>query len=271
MENKIIDLSTNNSKTRNIYNIEKQQVDMGTGQVFAKENISVKQFIKQDDFIQFFVENLAFLTNLESSEKATLFGVLAKMDYGNIISINASTRKNLMGRTGLSKATISRGISGLIDKKILLFINTEDLKDKYKVFDDHSYLVNPNVVGKGSFKELKRLRQMVVTDFNFDKQEVTREIIRETEFEGFNNIKENLSNYEIKAVEQKNDEETKSKNTTVIIDKIQNNELSLFAEEDKKLGAFWLAGGSVSGVYGEKTAKEMKRELLDEEYMKEEK
>ncbi len=61
METNIKNLSKN-ELSRNIMSIEKSQVDMNTGEVVSKENVLIKRFIKQDDFIQFFVENIAFMT-----------------------------------------------------------------------------------------------------------------------------------------------------------------------------------------------------------------
>ncbi|PHJ03389.1 hypothetical protein IW21_08940 [Campylobacter fetus subsp. venerealis] len=260
-----------NELSRNIMSIEKSQVDMNTGEVVSKENVLIKRFIKQDDFIQFFVENIAFVnTQLDSSEKSVLFAVIAKMDYGNIITINASTRKTLIGRTGLSKATISRGINGLIDKKVLLFLDTEELKKKYMVYDDSSYLVNPNIVGKGSFRELKRLRQMVVTDFDFDKMEAKQEVIRETAYEDFETIKQNKDNYQVKSLQHNVSEDKKIQNFDIIIEKKDiNAQLPLFDENQKEQNARLFVekfGGMFSGAFHPtKSAKEMKRELLDQD------
>ncbi|WP_162165543.1 hypothetical protein [Campylobacter fetus] len=270
METNIKNLSEN-KLSRNVMSIEKSQVDMNTGEIVSKENVSIKRFVKQDDFIQFFVENIAFVnTQLDSSEKSVLFAVIAKMDYGNIITINASTRKTLIGRTGLSKATISRGINGLIDKKVLLFLNTKELKEKYQIYDDSSYLVNPNIVGKGSFRELKRLRQMVVTDFNFDKMEAKQEVIRETAYEDFEAIQQNKDDYQVKSLKHKISEDKKIQDVDIVIEKKDNNEqLNLFDENQQEQKARLFVekyGGMFGGVFhSTKSAKEMKRELLDQD------
>lgn len=291
----IVDLSDNKTK-KNLLNLRKEKIDYVTGEIIENENLKVQKFEKQDDFIQFFVENLDFVNaELDHSEKSVLFGVITKMDYGNIIAINSSIRKTIMGRTSLSKSTISRGINGLIDKTVLLPINTDELKTKYKVYDNCSYLVNPNIVGKGSFRELKRLRRMVITDFDFKNFSATKEIISETEYLGFDEIKNNQEQYQVKEIKQEHNETTKMKNAEIVIEEknnsindqsnlfdkkeesntnnkvlISNNKQpTLFDNEENNkevLGDFWSMCGVLTGAYHPtKSAKELKREKLDQD------
>ncbi|WP_144600708.1 hypothetical protein [Campylobacter coli] len=291
----IVDLSEDKTK-KNLLNLRKEKIDYVTGEIIESENLKVQKFEKQDDFIQFFVENLDFVnTELDPSEKSVLFGVITKMDYGNIIAINSSIRKTIMGRTSLSKSTISRGINGLIDKKVLLPIDTDELKTKYKVYDNCSYLVNPNIVGKGSFRELKRLRRMVITDFDFKNFSATKEIISETEYLGFDEIKNNQEQYQVKEINQEHDETKKMKNTEIVIEEKNNpinNQSNLFnkkeessinnkalisndtqpslfdenqKEREARLFVEQYAGILTGGFDPTKSAKELKREKLDKD------
>lgn len=49
--------------------------------------------------------------------------------------------------------------------------------------------MNPQIIGKGSFKDLKKLRQTVVKTFDFDNLEFKQEISVESEYEGFEQVK----------------------------------------------------------------------------------
>lgn len=285
--NNIVDLSENKTK-KSLLNLKKEKIDCVTGEIIESENFKVQKFEKQDDFIQFFVENLDFVnTELDPSEKSVLFGVITKMDYGNIIAINSNIRKTIMGRTSLSKSTISRGINGLINKRVLLPIDTDELKTKYKVYDNYSYLVNPNIVGKGSFRELKRLRRMVITDFDFKNFSATKEILTEAEYLGFDKIKNNQEQYQVKEINKEYNEITNEKNMEVVIEeknnnadntanlnllnqnKINDNEPSLFDENahTNQVKSFIeeFAGIFTGAYHPTKSAKELKREKLDKD------
>ncbi|XTO84312.1 hypothetical protein RZU89_10270 (plasmid) [Campylobacter coli] len=48
------------------------------------------------------------------------------------------------------------------EKKIVLKLDTDDLKKAYDVFAKNAFLINPNVIGKGSFRDLRNLRQTIV-------------------------------------------------------------------------------------------------------------
>lgn len=128
----------------------------------------------------------------------------------------------------------------------MLPIDTDELKTKYKVYDNYSFLVNPNIIGKESFRELKRLRRMVITDFDFKNFRATKEIISETEYLGFDAIKNNQEHDETKKVKNTEFiiEENNNANNTANLNflsqnKINNNESSLFDSEEN-LGDFWI-------------------------------
>ncbi|MBZ7980329.1 hypothetical protein AVBRAN12640_07930 [Campylobacter sp. RM12640] len=193
--------------SKNLLSIEKTNLDTN-GNVLNKEEIVVKHFVKRDEFIQFFVENINFInTELSNIERQILFATITRMNYGNVVTIYSGLRKEFMALTGLSKASVSRAIQGLIEKKVLLPLNTPELQEKYMVFNQDSFLVNPNIVGKGSFRELKRLRQMVITDFDFEKLEVKQEIIKETYYCDYQELI-NKNEYKVDSIVKSNDNNT---------------------------------------------------------------
>lgn len=193
--------------SKNLLSIEKTNLDID-GNVLNKEEIVVKHFVKRDEFIQFFVENINFInTELSNIERQILFATITRMNYGNVVTIYSGLRKEFMALTKLSKASISRAIQGLIEKKVLLPLNTPELQEKYMVFNQDSFLVNPNVVGKGSFRELKRLRQMVITDFDFEKLEVKQEVIKETYYCDVEELV-NKNEYKIDSIVKSNNNNT---------------------------------------------------------------
>lgn len=137
---------------------------------------SVKKFSKRDELIKALVDDIVLDgARLDPSQKSVLFILINKMDYNNIISIDTLLGKNIIGRTGLSKASVSRSINGLIAKEIILPLNTKELKERYNIFDDVSYILNPKIIGSGSFRDIKSLSQTLVMSFDFNKFEMRQE------------------------------------------------------------------------------------------------
>ena len=253
-----------------VYGIEKTSLDYATGEIKEKNNMIVTQMKKKDDFLKLFVLNLEFIaTELEGSEKTVLFLLISSMNFKNIVNINPDLRAEIAHKSKLHRNTISKAISSLEEKNIIYKLDSEELREKYDVYSKNSYLVNPDLIGKGSFRDLKNLRQTVVTDFDFETLEMKKQIIRETKYDDYDEISKNKQDYEIKAVAQVSVQEN-IKDTNILIGKkdIKNNkELSLFQEEDKELGSFWLSAGSLSGIFDKtKSAKDIKRNLLNEDY-----
>lgn len=253
-----------------VYGYEKTSLDYLTGEIKAKDNMIVTQMKKKDDFLKLFVLNLEFIaTELENSEKTVLFLIISNMNFKNIVNIGPDLRAEIVHKSKMHRNTISKAINSLEEKNIIYKLDTEELRERYDVYAKNSYIVNPDLIGKGNFRDLRNLRQTVVTDFDFETLEMKKQVIRETKYDDYDEVIKNKADYEIKAVEHKTNQEENIKDTNILIGKkdTHKKEISLFEEDDKELGAFWLAGGSLSGaIDSSKSAKELKREMLDEEY-----
>jgi hypothetical protein len=240
-----------------LYGFEKTSLDY-TGEIKEKNNITVTQTKRKDDFLKLFVFNLDFIsTNLENSEKTVLFLIISNMNFKNIVNINSDLRAEIVHKSKIHRNTISKAISSLVEKNIIYKLDSDELREKYDVYAKNSYLVNPDLIGEGSFRDLKNLKQTVITNFDFETLQMKKQITRETKYNDYNEFIEHKQNYEVKEVSHNINHKNNIKNTNILIGK----------KEDEELGAFWLAGGSFSGIYDKsKSAKELKRELLDEEY-----
>ena len=201
------------------------------GSVENVEKFVIARETTKEDFIKIFVENIYYLVKLDNNEKLLFFIILSKMDYKNIIFFDKSLRKGIIDTGLMSKSGMYRAFKGLLSKKVLYEIeNKESLKEIMMISSDEAYIVNPNLVGKGSFRDLKRLRHTVITDYDFEKLEIRQKLIQEEKHDGFDEIAENLEAHEIKQIQKKEDE------TKIIIgkkDKIDSvlKEPSLFNEE----------------------------------------
>ncbi|MGP1451111.1 MAG: hypothetical protein ACTTJS_08355 [Wolinella sp.] len=61
-------------------------------------------------------------------------------------------------------------------------------------------IANPQLIGRGSFKEPSRLRHTIVTSFDFDNLEVSKKTTVETFEDGFNEVAKNPDEYEIRSL-----------------------------------------------------------------------
>ncbi|ELW9007476.1 hypothetical protein SIN57_001152 [Campylobacter upsaliensis] len=157
---------------------------------------------------------------LEGFEFKTLFFVLKKIDYQNSLIIDSTFRKNLSILFGnKSPSVIARAIKGLIEKQILIEINTPELRERFQSFVGNAYYVNPNIIGKGSFRDIKKLRQTTIVDYDFEQNQVKKRVNVDTEYKEAQDVLENSADYQIDNVELIENEKDKIKGTNLIISK----------------------------------------------------
>ncbi|HDZ5106159.1 TPA: hypothetical protein RTH20_001650, partial [Campylobacter jejuni] len=148
----------------------------------------------------------------------------------------------------LGKSSVYRAIKELEDKNVIFKI-TKEQQEEYDIISPNSYIMNPQIIGKSSFKDLKKLRQTTIKEFDFEKLEMTQKVEVEIEYEGLDKVKKNPENYYIEDIKQ-----ISSPNT---IENQKEQKARLFVEK---------FGGMFSGAYHPtKSAKELKREKLDKD------
>lgn len=209
---------------------EKQYINHLTGEVLSSESYSI-QVKTQDEFVKLFVENIDYLgKKLDGFEFKTLFFILKKMDYQNSLVIDSTFKKNLsVCFNNKSPSAISRAISGLIEKKVLLKIDTMELKQKFQAFVGDTYYVHPNIIGKGSFRDIKKLRQTIVTDFDFENNKVTKSSSIDTAYKDGQDLLDNTQKYEIDNVEIINNTNTNEKIANILVsekEEDKNNDIN---------------------------------------------
>ena len=231
---KELNLKDENKKT--LISKEKQYIDHTTGEILSSESYSI-QVKTKDEFVKLFVENIDYLgKKLDGFEFKTLFFILQKMDYQNSLVIDSTFKKNLsICFDNKSPSVISRAITGLINKNILLKIDTMDLKEKFRSYIGNSYYVNPNIIGKGSFRDIKKLRQTIITDFDFENNKITKSSSIDTTYEDGQDLIDNTQNYK---VDEKNNKQT----ANIIVSKTEKDKENIIGyNEDSNNIAYELA------------------------------
>lgn len=273
-EIKIKDLNeaNKNNKQQVVYRKDNVSTDYITGEIIERNRVIVKKVQTRESFIKLFTENINYIINLGTQEKILFFTLLSSVDYKNVVRFDKSMKQNIVLDKVLSRAGMYRALNGLIEKKVIFKIDREFVKSYVGVGSDDCYLFNPNLVGRGSWNDLKSLRHTITTEWDFENLEVRENLEVMEEYEIFDKIKNNQEQYQVKEINKEHNEITRIKNTEIVIEEKNNpsnNQPSLFDENQKEQEARLFIekyAGILTGAYDStKSAKEMKRELLDKD------
>ncbi|EDB2063371.1 hypothetical protein U7171_001747 [Campylobacter coli] len=272
----IVDLE--NKPVTRLYSKVEEKVDNITGEVTTIVSSFLQKEKTKDDFIKLFVENINYLTdNLSNSALRVVLMMFKNLNYQNIFHYNSDFVSYFTNKKILGKSSVYRAIKELEDKNVIFKI-TKEQQEEYDIISPNSYIMNPQIIGKGSFKDLKKLRQTTIKEFDFEKLEMIQKVEVESEYEGLDEVKENPENYYIEDIKQIaypntienqiiiSKKEAEVDNQTLIANDTQP---ALFDENQKEQKARLFIekfGGMFSGAYHPtKSAKELKREKLDQD------
>ncbi|EAJ3936337.1 hypothetical protein D1J89_05635 [Campylobacter jejuni] len=271
----IVDLE--NKPVTRLYSKVEEKVDNITGEVTTIVSSFLQKEKTKDDFIKLFVENINYLTdNLSNSALRVVLMMFKNLNYQNIFHYNSDFVSYFTNKKILGKSSVYRAIKELEDKNVIFKI-TKEQQEEYDIISPNSYIMNPQIIGKGSFKDLKKLRQTTIKEFDFEKLEMIQKVEVESEYEGLDEVKENPENYYIEDIKQIaypntienqiiiSKKEAEADNQTLIANDTQP---SLFDNEEnnKEMCDFWSMCDVLTGAYHPtKSAKELKREKLDQD------
>ena len=148
--------------------------DFKTGEVISQEQTIYKKVPIRDDFIMVVLENLAPLVGgLSNPALKTFLFLLKSVNFQNIFHYSTDFVNSLVDNKILSRNQVYRAISELIDKQVLLPTNMEIINelglDRITSLGKKKYLVNPALIGKVGFNELRKLKQTVEKYFDFSE------------------------------------------------------------------------------------------------------
>ncbi|MCR6571804.1 replication/maintenance protein RepL [Campylobacter insulaenigrae] len=272
----IVDLE--NKPVTRLYSKVEEKVDNITGEVTTIVSSFLQKEKTKDDFIKLFVENINYLAdNLSNSALRVVLMMFKNLNYQNIFHYNSDFVSYFTNKKILGKSSVYRAIKELEDKNVIFKI-TKEQQEEYDIISPNSYIMNPQIIGKGSFKDLKKLRQTTIKEFDFEKLEMIQKVEVESEYEGLEEVKENPENYHIEDIKQISSpnaienqiiiskREAESDNQALISNDTQP---SLSDENQKEQEAKLFVekyAGILTGAYHPtKSAKELKREKLDKD------
>lgn len=198
-----------------------------------------KKFDNQPQFIQFYVENLDFvMSNFNQTEMKVLGKCIKEMGINNIIRLSAEFRKGLEMSCKISKPTVIRSLNALINKKVLIELEPSKMSQEDLNFydidknDKKLFLISPDIFGKASLRDMVRMREKVVKEFDFEQMEFVKRVDNEREYVGFDDIIKNPHKHTIKNITSSNNL-SGGQNVEILLE--ENQQPNLFAENAPKL------------------------------------
>lgn len=228
MDNNIVNLE-NNKKQQTVYTKEKNFLDSKTGEILTQETTFVKKETRKDHFIKMFVENIIFWIRLDNKEKNILLCAILNMNWFNIFRIDPIFRKMAVEHCEINRNLVSKAINSLIKKNVFIKIDEKNFNEIYSkadikmIFTNKEYIINPQIVGKGSFRDLKKMRQTVITDYDFDTLEMKSQVIQEAKYDGFDEIINSPEKFQVKEARQEIDKSGKFLKNELVISELEDN------------------------------------------------
>lgn len=206
-----------------VYSKTTQVLDGQTGEAVETVGTKVYKIQSRVEFLQLYTENLNILYRLEGQDAKVLLFIFQNMTFMNTVALNSTLRKNIALGLGISQPTVGRALSRLIDKNILKPITSQELRDEYKAYTDDIYFINPNIVGKGPFKELEKLRWTMTKEYDLTKMEGKTTVNIEHAYGDYDEVSKNLDKHKVIDVET-NQIDNNTRETNIIIANKENND-----------------------------------------------
>lgn len=150
---------------------EEHIVSQETGEVITSKTVYKTQ--TEPEYIKLYIDCLFAVKGVRKGINPIFLAFLPYMSYadingqggGQIIFVNKAMKDIIAKKLGLGIDSINKALSELTKAGI------------FKRLTVGTYQVNPNIVGKGEWKDIKNIR----ATFDFAKKEVVAEIVKEEE------------------------------------------------------------------------------------------
>lgn len=149
------------------YESIERNIDTETGEVKELKTIQTVKVDKEPDFIKLYLNTVCVFKGLSQSATPVLFEFCKYMTYANnadgqIIMINSYIKEKISEELNLSVKRINQVLTSIIKSGIF-----KRIENKRGI-----YIVNPYIIGKGEWKDIKELR----ANFNFNTGDIELDI-----------------------------------------------------------------------------------------------
>lgn len=128
---------------------ETRVVDNETGEILKEIESSDINIGSEPDFIKVYLEDLSYLANLPKSSGSVLFSIAKRMGYDNKVVLVKPIKTEIAKENEITLNSLDNIITRLKRSEILLSV------------DRSVYTINPYYIGKGYWKDIKKLRMEI--------------------------------------------------------------------------------------------------------------
>lgn len=143
-----------------------QALDYETGELISKNTIQEFMVSQEPPFIKLYIDSLLMFQNLSTSLTPVLIAFAHHMTWANtendyfkhVVRTDSMVREDVARRCGVTDDRVKQVIKELVRNEVFIPIENKEGKRKRGI-----YFVNPWVLGKGDWQDIKKLR----TSFEF--------------------------------------------------------------------------------------------------------
>ena len=141
-----------NKRTKGIQ-VQTSAIDLTTGEILANvSNFTTIKTEKEPDFVKLYLSDIVRLNELPKSYNGILHELLKCMTYENKIFLNRYMREQVAKKLNTTQGYVYKSIGKLINLGLFLRLGS------------NTYLVNPDVFGKGTWSDVRKIRMTITYD-----------------------------------------------------------------------------------------------------------
>jgi hypothetical protein len=144
---------TEGKKILHLQTIEQQKTD-SDGVMTTEFQTNVSSFEKEPAYVKVYMEDIGRLNGLTPNEQKLINELVFNMGYNNIVPSYKPVKQEIARRLQCSLEAINKSVQGLYTKGVLI--------RKARGF----YIMDPNLFGRGSWQDIKKIRMTI--DYNED-------------------------------------------------------------------------------------------------------
>lgn len=121
----------------------------GSGEILSNVSTEISQFEKEPPYVKLYLQDIGRLNGLNNSEQKVLNELVFNMGYNNIVPSYKPVKQLIANKIGMQYNTLDKSIKELYNKGILI--------RKARGL----YIMDPNLFGRGTWNEVKKIRMVI--------------------------------------------------------------------------------------------------------------
>lgn len=139
----------NKEGKKQVFVQEVTQIETINGEVISTSSQNISVFEKEPPYVKLYLEDIGRLNNLNSSEQKVINELVFNMGFNNVVPSYKPVKELIAKRLGMQYNTLDKAIKEL-NRKGILIRQARGL-----------YIMDPNIFGRGSWRDVKKIRMTI--------------------------------------------------------------------------------------------------------------